>query len=71
MAGHEGQKMQPEPGKDAGKKNQGSEPVVYQRRLPHTPDRHQDDPADAIYKRIMDYAGICVIYDIRRVKEIK
>ena len=71
MAGHEGQKMQPEPGKDAGKKNQRSEPVVYQRRLPHPPDRHQDDPADAIYKRIMDYAGICVIYDIRRVKEIK
>ena len=53
------------------KKNQRSEPVVYQRRLPHPPDRHQDDPADAIYKRIMDYAGICVIYDIRRVKEIK
>ena len=69
MAGHEGEMMQPEPGKDAGKKAQGSEPVVYQRRLPHPPDRHHDDPADAAYKRIMNYAGICVIYDIRRVKE--
>ncbi|MFR8220803.1 MAG: hypothetical protein ACLU9T_06985 [Blautia faecis] len=71
MAGHEGQKMQPEPGKDAGKKTREVSLLFISAACPHPPDRHQDDPADAIYKRIMDYAGICVIYDIRRVKEIK
>ena len=44
-------------------------PVVYQRWMPHPPDRHHDDPAEAVYKRVMDYAGIKVIYDCRKVKD--
>ena len=46
-----------------------SAPVVYQRWMPHPPDRHHDDLAEVIYKRMMDYAGIKVIYDCRKIKE--
>lgn len=43
--------------------------VIYDRRLPHYPDRHKDDPADIPFKRVMEYAGTRVIYDIRKVYE--
>ena len=67
MAGHEGEKM-PLEGKQL-EKTAESAPVVYQRWMPHPPDRHHDDPAEVIYKRMMDYAGIKVIYDCRKIKE--
>lgn len=43
------------------------EPVVYARRMPHAPDRHKDNPEDIPYMREMEYAGIKVIYDIRKI----
>ena len=70
MAGHEGQKMpagalesrcrEQEPG-EASLLFISAACLIRQIS-------HQDDPADAIYKRIMDYAGICVIYDILESK---
>lgn len=67
MAGHEGEKMPLE--EKQLEKIAESAPVVYQRWMPHPPDRHHDDPAEVIYKRMMDYAGIKVIYDCRKIKE--
>lgn len=44
--------------------------VIYDRRMPHGPDRHWDDPAELEYKRKMLHAGTCVIYDVRKVREL-
>ncbi|MCM1134451.1 MAG: MBL fold metallo-hydrolase [Clostridium sp.] len=49
-------------GKDA-------EPIVYARRMPHAPDRHKDNPEDVPFMREMEYAGIKVIYDVRKVRQ--
>lgn len=74
LEGHEGKPIEvPESDSEenAGKSNvehPDREPVVYARRMPHAPDRHQDDPADIPYIREMEYAGIKVIYDVRKVK---
>lgn len=54
---------------ESGLPAQGEKPVVYARRMPHPPDRHKDDPADIPFMRQMDYAGIKVIYDVRKVWE--
>ena len=51
MAGHEGEKMPLE--EKQLEKTAESAPVVYQRWMPHPPDRHHDDPAEVIYKRMM------------------
>lgn len=71
MDGHEGKNIPAEetvPVGGAGKQKAG-EPVVYARRMPHFPDRHKEDPAEQIYMREMDYAGVKVIYDCRRIAE--
>lgn len=68
LDGHEGKPLvhqEPAVEKKAG------EPVVYARRMPHEPDRHQDNPADIPFMRQMEYAEITVIYDIRKVWENK
>lgn len=66
LDGHEGTPIE----NHAMTEEQGmGEPVVYARRMPHTPDRHQDDPADVPFVREMEYAGIKVIYDVRKVQE--
>lgn len=44
-------------------------PVIYDRRLPHAPDRHQDDPAELPFRRVMDHAGLKVMYDVRKVED--
>lgn len=66
LDGHEGIPIE----NNAMTEEQGTgEPAVYARRMPHTPDRHQDDPADVPFMREMEYAGIKVIYDVRKVQE--
>ena len=67
LEGHEGKRMEPAPEGEPRSLKDG--PVIYSRRLPHEPDRHREDPADQPYKRVMEYAGCRVIYDIRRVWE--
>ncbi len=42
---------------------------MYARRMPHAPDRHKDNPQDIPFMREMEYAGIKVIYDVRKVRE--
>ena len=56
-------------GEGLQKELSAEEPVVYARRMPHDPDRHQDNPADIPFMREMEYAGIKVIYDVRKVRE--
>ena len=67
LAGHEGKPVEPMP--ERGPEPSEDGPVIYDRRLPHQPDRHQEDPADQPFKRVMEYAGCRVIYDVRRVFE--
>lgn len=71
LDGHEGRLMEnheEKPAKDCGKCPAGKEPVIYARRMPHAPDRHRDNPADIPFMREMEYAGIKVIYDVRKVR---
>lgn len=41
--------------------------TVYFRRMPHFPDRPCEDPQELKFKRVMDYAGCRIIYDIRKI----
>ena len=66
LDGHEGAPLE-----EAGGQPEvtAGEPVVYARRMPHAPDRHKDNPQDIPFMREMEYAGIKVIYDVRKVRE--
>lgn len=69
LAGHEGRPLET-PGKQRPAdtdQEAASGQVIYDRRLPHAPDRHQDDPAELPFRRVMDHAGLKVIYDVRKV----
>lgn len=66
LDGHEGKPIE---NHDMAEKQETGGAVVYARRMPHAPDRHKDDPADIPFIREMEYAGIKVIYDIRKVWE--
>lgn len=69
LAGNEGESMKPKTGEmesEVSDRRWGGT-VIYDRRQPHALDRHQDDPADLPFKRKMVHAGICVIYDVRKI----
>ena len=65
LDGHEGTPLENHDDLAEGQETEG--PIVYARRMPHAPDRHRDDPADIPFMREMEYAGIKVIYDSRKV----
>lgn len=46
-------------------------PTIYKRRFPRPSDIPKHDEEENQYKRIMDYAGCKVIYDIRKIHEMK
>lgn len=70
LEGHEGRRMEePAESKKQMANKAVSEPVIYDRRLPHYPDRHQEKPEDRPFKRVMDYGGCSVIYDVRKIWE--
>lgn len=62
MSGHEGI-----PIKSPNMKKQADKPIVYLRRMPHTPDKHKYNPADIPFMREMEHEGIKVIYDSRKI----
>ncbi len=68
LDGHEGKPLEKQ---EMTQEPQTGEPVVYARRMPHAPDRHQDNPMDIPFIREMEYAGIKVIYDTRKVWETR
>ncbi|MDR1643691.1 MAG: MBL fold metallo-hydrolase [Clostridiales bacterium] len=43
--------------------------LVWKRRMPHPGDGPKDWNKDAEYKRVMDFAGCKIIYDIRKIRE--
>lgn len=65
LEGHEGKACITR--KEAPKRGE-EEPVVYARWLPHEPDRHRENPEDLAFLREMEYAGITVIYDVRKIR---
>ncbi len=66
MEGHEGEPLEKREMKNDLPAGPGGE-TVYLRRMPHFPDMPREDPEERIYKRVMDYAGCKIIYDIRKI----
>ncbi len=64
LAGHEGKRLEE---KEKEKTEVYDERIIYTRRAPHFPDIPKHDPKEQTYKRIMEYAGCRVLYDVRKV----
>jgi hypothetical protein len=68
LAGHEGEPVTPQlrPAKATA---DPSAPVIYDRRIPHPPDRPKNMGEVNENQRKMTYADCVITYDIRRIKD--
>jgi glyoxylase-like metal-dependent hydrolase (beta-lactamase superfamily II) len=70
LAGHEGLPIPPDPIREAPKPEPAGEgKIIYDRMLPRPPDKHAPSTEGQEYKRLMEYSGCKIIYDIRRIRE--
>ena len=67
LAGHEGS-GEFAPGKPPKQPEDAARRIIYDRRMPHPEDLHREDDGNE-FLRCMDYAGIRIVYDIRKVYE--
>jgi glyoxylase-like metal-dependent hydrolase (beta-lactamase superfamily II) len=66
LAGHEGLPVSSVTIQEPPKPVPGTK-IIYDRMLPRPPDRHYPSPEGQEYRRLMEYAGCKIIYDIRKI----